>query len=225
MTTNVLDEFAKYLTERHINAAALLAKLNAGGRRADDKTLRDLYEASDLSANDFAEEVAAFYHLPRIALPQLVAAQSLTARFSRRFLRETLVFPYQGAGGSCRLVLADPTDEAAVRAAEIVLGKPVEIEIGSYEDIATVLTKRLGEDDEASADGEETANARADDDVESLRDLASGAPVVRAVNDLLERAMELRATDIHIEPFRTGLVVRMRVDGLQRCRRSMASPP
>ena len=40
--------------------------------------------------------------------------------------------------------------------------------------------------------------------------------MVRAVNDLLERAMELRATDIHIEPFRTGLVVRMRVDGLLR---------
>jgi general secretion pathway protein E len=216
MTTNVLDEFAKYLTAQHVNAASLLAKLNSGGRRADDKTLRDLYEASDLSANDFAEAVATFYRLPRIALPQLVAAQPLTARFSRRFLRETLVFPYQDSGGRCRLVLADPTDEAAVRAAEIVLGKPVEIEIGSYEDIATVLTKRLGEDDEASADGEEAANARADDDVESLRDLASGAPVVRAVNDLLERAMELRATDIHIEPFRTGLVVRMRVDGLLR---------
>ena len=216
MTTNVVDEFAKYLTERHINAAALLAKLNSGGRRSDDKTLRDLYEASDLSANDFAEEVAAFYRLPRVALQQLVAAQPLTAKFSRRFLRETLVFPYQGGAGSCRLVVADPTDEAAVRAAEIVLGKSVAIEIGSYEDIATVLTKRLGEDDEAATDAEEAVNARADDDVESLRDLASGAPVVRAVNDLLERAMELRATDIHIEPFRTGLVVRMRVDGLLR---------
>jgi general secretion pathway protein E len=40
--------------------------------------------------------------------------------------------------------------------------------------------------------------------------------VVRAVNDLLEKAMELRASDIHIEPFRNGLVVRMRVDGLLR---------
>ena len=40
--------------------------------------------------------------------------------------------------------------------------------------------------------------------------------MVRAVNDLLERALELRASDIHIEPFRTGLVVRMRVDGLLR---------
>ena len=46
--------------------------------------------------------------------------------------------------------------------------------------------------------------------------------MVRAVNDLLERAMELRATDIHIEPFRTGLVVRMRVDGLLR---AVPTPP
>src|ERR1043165_9796921 len=113
MTTNILDEFAKYLTERHINAAALLAKLNSGGRRIDDKTLRDLYDASDLSANDFAEEVAAFYRLPRVALAQLVAAQPLTGKFSRRFLRETLVFPYQGAGGRCRLVLAAPTHAEA----------------------------------------------------------------------------------------------------------------
>src|SRR4029077_1558509 len=51
---------------------------------------------------------------------------------------------------------------------------------------------------------------------DNLRDLASGAPVVRAVNDLLEKAMELRASDIHIEPFRTGLTVRMRIDGLLR---------
>ena len=71
-------------------------------------------------------------------------------------------------------------------------------------------------------DGGEAAEAAAgeathsDDDIDRLRDLASGAPVVRAFNDLLERAMELRASDIHIEPFRTGLTVRMRVDGLLR---------
>jgi general secretion pathway protein E len=39
---------------------------------------------------------------------------------------------------------------------------------------------------------------------------------VRAVNDLFEKALELRASDIHIEPFRTGLVVRLRIDGLLR---------
>jgi general secretion pathway protein E len=221
MSSNILDEFAQYLCDRQINSHTLLAKLNSAPRRNTDRTLKDLWEASDLSANDFAEEVARFHELPRAALPQLIAAAPLTAKFSRRFLRETMVFPYQHADGAPRLVVADPNDAAAVRAAEIVLGREVMLEVASFEDLATVLAQRLGDDDQDAADGSATST-RADDDVESLRDLASGAPVVRAVNELVERAMELRATDIHIEPFRTGLVVRMRVDGLLR---AVPSPP
>jgi len=193
-----------------------LSRLNSSGDRGGDKTLRDLWEMTDLSANDFADEVARFYRLPRVTLPQLLAVPSLAGRFSRRFLRETLVFPYEATDGGNRIAIADPNDMAAARAAEIVLGGRVGVEIASYEDIATILTERLGDDATPEAEAGEAALARADDDVESLRDLASGAPVVRAVNDLLEKAMELRATDIHIEPFRSGLVVRMRVDGLLR---------
>src|SRR5208283_3590976 len=88
-------------------------------------------------------------------------------------------------------------------------------EVASFEDIATVLGEQLGGEETATTESG-AAGARADDDIESLRDLASGAPVVRAVNDMIEKAMELRASDIHIEPFRNGLVVRMRVDGLLR---------
>ena len=116
-----------------------------------------------------------------------------------------------------RLAVADPTDAAVIRAAEIVLGGPVAIDVASFEDIATVLSERLAATEAATLEAAaDAALARGDDDVENLRDLASGAPVVRGVNDLLEKAVELRATDIHIEPFRNGLVVRMRVDGMLR---------
>ena len=125
------------------------------------------------------------------------------------------VFPYQSADGAMMLAVADPSDSAAVRAAAIVLGDEVNISIASFEDIETILNQRLVDEEVSSPEGGETAGAR-EDDIESLRDLASGAPVVRAVNDMLEKAVELRASDIHIEPFRTGLVVRMRVDGLLR---------
>src|SRR6202043_3704665 len=114
------------------------------------------------------------------------------------------------------LAIADPTDVSTLRAAEIVLGKSIDIAVASFEDIATVLAERLGEDELSRQDTNDIAPTEAEDDIESLRDLASGAPVVRAVNDLLEKALELRASDIHIEPFRNGLVVRMRVDGLLR---------
>jgi general secretion pathway protein E len=215
MIADNLGEFAKYLLDGNSITSDLASKLNSAGRVTKDVKLRDLWESSDLSANDFADEVARFYRLPRVTLPQLMSAAPLVARFSRRFLRETTVFPY-GIEGDFRLAVADPNDAATARAAEIVLGGPVAIEIGSFEDIGIALSERLGEDDTPSHDGGEAAIARADDDIESLRDLASGAPVVRAVNDLLEKAVELRASDIHIEPFRNGLVVRMRVDGLLR---------
>jgi general secretion pathway protein E len=216
MTANIWREFAEYLAGRNFIAGELLSKLGAPDARGGEKKLRDLWELTELSANDFADEVARFYGLPRVGLPQLIAASSAVARFSRRFLRETSVFPYEAADKSFRLVVADPNDVAAVRAAEIVLGGPVDVEIASFEDIATVLSERLGHDDTAGEGKEAALAGGGEDDIESLRDLASGAPVVRAVNDLLEKAMEMRATDIHIEPFRTGLTVRMRVDGLLR---------
>ena len=141
------------------------------------------------------------------------------------FFENPACFPVHSAAGATRLAVADPTDVAAVRAAEIVLGAPLQIAIASFEESPTVLAARL--EDKASATEEATLRvARADDDIENLRDLASGAPVVRAVNDLLERAIELRATDIHIEPFQTELIVRMRVDGLcAQCRRRPRALP
>jgi general secretion pathway protein E len=176
--------------------------------------LQRLCQLCETSSHEFADEVANFFELPRIELAGLMSASQLADSFSQRFLRESCIFPCAGEAGRARLVLADPTDTAAIRAAEIVLGGPLDLAVASFEDIATVLAARL---DEISARDAASAPAtRDEDDVESLRDLASGAPVVRAVNDLLERAVELRATDIHLEPFESGLTVRMRVDGLLR---------
>jgi general secretion pathway protein E len=215
MISVAVDDFAKYLATKN----CLLPEAQFGSPSSSpadaERSLRKLWESTELTATGFADEVARFYGLRRLALPQLVSASPLIERFSPRFLRDSSVFPFELPKGHYRLAVADPTDAAAVRAAEIVLGCPVTVEIASFEDIATVLGGHLGSEE---ATGGDTGVPRAggDDDIESLRDLASGAPVVRAVNDMLEKAAELRASDIHIEPFRNGLVVRMRVDGLLR---------
>jgi general secretion pathway protein E len=175
-----------------------------------------LWEATELSPNDFADEIARFYKLRRVTLQDVMQAPSLAASFSPRFLRETLVFPFRTPDDGVALAMADPADLAALRAAEIVLGPDIAVRIAAFDDLGTVLDQRLAEEGtEAKADADGFSQLR-EDDIESLRDLASGAPVVRAVNDLLEKAVELRASDIHIEPFTTGLVVRMRIDGLLR---------
>jgi len=214
---NPTTGFLRRLLEKNLVTADFARSYAAQDGAKRGFALRQLWEASDIPAQDFADEVAAFYELKRISLPQMVAAKTLAPRFSRRFLREAAVFPFEAGKGQYCLAVADPMDAGARKAAEIVLATPVELVVGSFEDIASALAERLGPEDERLAEGEAAgAPPSADESIESLRDLASGAPVVRAVNDLIEKAIELRASDIHIEPMRNGLNVRMRVDGLLR---------
>jgi general secretion pathway protein E len=214
MSQSSTEEFWRYLLEKYSAPATASGKTRGERPINGEITLRAVLESTEIPVGDFANEVARFWRRPRIQLPQLLAANGLVGRFSRRFLIESAVFPFDGEGGP-KLAMADPTDTAASRAAEIVLGGAVDVVVASFEDIATVLGERL-DDDEAESGAADAGPAHSDDDIESLRDLASGAPAVRALNDLFERAMELRASDIHVEPGRTGLVVRMRVDGLLR---------
>src|SRR4029079_15256964 len=121
-----------------------------------------------LSAADFADEVAAFYRLPRIDLPQLLAATPLTAPFSRRFLREMMVFPCTDRNGLKILAIADPSDHASIRAAELVLGGPVAVRVASFEDISTLLLDPRSAEPDSSA-GPDLPTYSDDDDIESLR--------------------------------------------------------
>ncbi|MEH2487062.1 GspE/PulE family protein [Bradyrhizobium sp. AZCC 2230] len=209
------DSFRQHLLEKYSLPPRAHVRVERSANPALTRPLREFWEATDLSAAEFADELSDYFALPRMSLPQLLTTTPRLEGFSRRFLRESTIFPFGAPDGGFRLAVADPSDTAAIRAAEIVFGTPVDVVVASYEDITTVLDQRTDADD-ANADQSTGRAGQSDDDIESLRDLASGAPVVRALNDLLERAVDLRASDIHVEPFRAGLVVRMRVDGLLR---------
>jgi general secretion pathway protein E len=214
------ETFRQHLLEKYSLPPKARARVENPASSTLARPLRELWEATDLSAAEFADEVSDYWGVVRLSLPQLLSSTPCLDGFSRRFLRESTIFPVRASNGGYRLAVADPSDTAAIRAAEIVFGAPVEVAVASFEDITTVLDQRV-EAGETAEEGTKGSTQQSDDDIESLRDLASGAPVVRALNDLLERAVELRASDIHIEPFRTGLVVRMRVDGLLR---AMSAP-
>ncbi|MBR1139780.1 MULTISPECIES: GspE/PulE family protein [Bradyrhizobium] len=203
MSGTLSTQFQAYLRQRHPQRS---------GEPAGDTQLA-LWDRFGLSAEAFAEEAVQFTGLDRASLRELMAAPPAVSEFSDRFLREVLGYPYRSSEGSANFAMADPTDQAVRRAAELVLGPDIIFKVASHEDIAVVLDQRLAAGEEADISPVQDLR---DDDIESLRDLASGAPVVRAVNDLIEKAVEMRASDIHIEPFSTGLVVRLRVDGLLR---------
>ena len=215
-----LPEFARAV----VRDGLLASDAKAAQTLEQAQSTRDLLERSGLTGGQLADALAAFHALPRIEFSAFTTAPSLCAKFSQRFLREALIFPFEAPGGVPAIACFDPWAEASIRAAEIVLGQVVTVYIASADDITTALTEYFAGADAAAmaAAGAERAGPAKDSDVESLRDLASGAPVVRAVNELFERAVDARATDLHFEPYRNGLSVRIRVDGLLR---TIPAPP
>src|SRR5260221_2051450 len=135
----------------HLRQSNHLTKTSGHGDPAEqggsDRRQGKLWELTDLSAGEFAEEAARFYGLERVALQDMLSALPRVASFSQRFLREMLVFPYQSADGTPVLAVADPTDMAARRAAEIVLGAGVAVKVASFEDLTVALNLRLGDED------------------------------------------------------------------------------
>jgi general secretion pathway protein E len=152
--------------------------------------------------------------LPRVDLERMRRGTSLVSDFSPTFLRESSFYPYRGEDGSIRLALADPSKQEAIDAILLALPGPVTLEVASPEDIEIALESEASKAEATERQNEEAALRH--EDVENLRDLASGAPVVQALDQIFDRAVALRATDIHIEPFKHELRVRVRVDGVLR---------
>ncbi len=180
---------------------------------------RDLWEAGALSGGELADAIARFHNLPRIHPDDIHYHQDLFNGLSQRFLRDAWMYPFL-SGERVALAVADPTHDEAISAVTVALGEPVELQVASYDEMA-VFFEQNGASTAMSGDAATEALAgehdvAVEESLERLQDLASGAPVVHAVDAMLEAAVNQSATDIHIEPSREGVRVRLRVDGVLR---------
>ena len=142
-------------------------------------------------------------------------------RLSYRFLRAAAALPVHLEGDVLSLAMADPLDTETRSAIGQRTGYRVDIYLASEANIVDQLDRLYGEDDSDRLI-ETLGEAIGDDDIEQLRDLASEVPVIRMVNLIISRAVESRASDIHIEPFEKELQLRYRVDGVLH---NMDPPP
>jgi general secretion pathway protein E len=144
----------------------------------------------------------------------LTAGRPLLDGLSLRYLREVGMYVYEDAAGTAHAVVASKQQLPLIATVAWTLQRDLTAGTAPLDDILSALA-RAGGGDLSEARPSPSAAARPEEDaVETLRDLASGAPIVRAVSEIIELALERRATDIHLEPVRGAFRVRIRVDGI-----------
>lgn len=129
------------------------------------------------------------------------------------FLQTNAVYPLRVEDGVLHVAMAVPQDAFVVKALHLTTGYSIQPHLALESDIEKALAEPVEEApdnaDDGFGDGSDSG-----DFVEHLKDLASEAPVIRLVNSIIGRVIDLRASDIHLEPFDDGLHVRYRVDGV-----------
>lgn len=198
----VLDDLSKHRAQR--------AQQQSGERF--DLVLTRLGLVSEA---DMATQLAGFLDLPLVEAGDLPEVPLLADRLQLPFLVSNRIIPVSESGEILLLAVADPFNTDSGASVGYLLGRPIKYGIMPAAEIERALERLYGRGDATVVGaGSPEPGQASEDDVRRLEDMASEAPVIRLVHDLVTRAVEAGASDIHIEPRVDSVRVRYRVDGV-----------
>lgn len=155
-------------------------------------------------AESLAEQVEVSVYVPD------PADEYLPVDISRLFHREHLFAMVKRADKNI-MVVSDPLDGDVLSTGELLYAGDFEVQVATETIMRNIVHEHYGLSSEAFED--ETLSTD-ESDIDKLKDMASEAPVIKYVNNLIDTAVKRRASDIHMEPFATGFYIRLRVDGI-----------
>jgi general secretion pathway protein E len=190
----------------------------------DDSLPQLLIKLGLCSDGDIAQTFAETSGLSRVLADQYPTESPLDDSISRRFLKFYHIAGLEADDNQVKVAVMDPENEYVLQALQLATGKRIALQVGQQSEIDAALEIQYGEG-KSQMDklvDDLTVEEFGNEDLEHLKDLASEAPVIKMVNFILQKAIENRASDVHIEPFEQSLKVRLRIDGVLQ---EIDSPP
>ena len=216
------DAFTTILVSEGLLSAEQLAEAlriaESSGKKVHEEVVRLGYAPGE----KVMKALAKAYRLKFVDLAGIEVPQEVVALLPESVARENTIFPVAESGSSLRVATCDPTDLDTQEKLRFILNRDIELALAPREQIVEAINRHYGLSDGESADSmlqeftdtaidftetavEQAANAKEEDN--------SDAPVVKLVNLIITEAVQLRASDIHIEPFEDRIRIRYRIDG------------
>jgi type IV pilus assembly protein PilB len=190
----------------------------SSGKKMQDEVVRLGYAPGERVMKALAKA----YRLKFVDLSKFEVPEEVIGLLPESVARENTIFPLAESGGTLRIATCDPTDMDAQEKLRFILNREIEMAIAPREQIVEAINRNYGLSDGESADSmlQEFTDTAIDftetaleQDAAAAEEDQSDAPVVKLVNLVITEAVQLRASDIHIEPFEDRVRIRYRIDG------------
>ena len=204
---------AAYLTQRGALDELAVHRAQRAQKQSGERFDLVLTRLGLLPDVEMARLLADFLGMPLAEAKDLPQVPLLTEHLELNFLASNRLIPLAEQGETIVVATADPFNTDPIAAIGFLLGRPVEARLMAGSIVERAIKEIYGRAGAVGAQ-EPAAGQASDEDVRRLEDMASEAPIIRLAHDLITRAVDLQASDIHVEPREDSLRVRYRLDGM-----------
>ncbi len=221
--------FISFLMEKGMVQKEDLEKVLPPNQPIGDVSVEEqLINAGLLTHERFRSAAEEFFGVPFASQEDFPKESVLFDHLSIQFMKESKFIPSRLTDNALTVIMSNPLDFYTVDAIRLATNYEVHVLAGRENEISEAIERSYGAGatsmEKIIEDTETVPEYRVEDEenVDHLRDMASEGPVIRLVNLIITRAIELRASDIHFEPFEDQFRVRYRIDGVLH---DVESPP
>jgi type IV pilus assembly protein PilB len=214
-------DFTDILVRRQILSPDQLEEAKGLQQQTGVKLQDALLKLEYATVEQIMTAVAEFHGLQFIDLAEVTIPPAVVELVPESVARENLVLPLSQDNGALKIIMSDPSDFDTVQKLQFILNKDIQPVLAAREQIIEAINRHYGQSETESVDSmlaEFTDTAIDFTETEATTSGAaaeeSDAPVVKLCNLIIQEAVSLRASDIHIEPFADRIRIRYRIDGV-----------
>ncbi|WP_208353078.1 GspE/PulE family protein [Pseudaestuariivita rosea] len=208
------DDFARLLIEAQVISPSVAQRALAASKETGTGVEKSLLELGLATETDIYRHMAQYMKVPLIDIKDVSVDLADQLALSQEFLSRVSIIPVEDTNDAIVLATSDPHGSEAMQSISFHLNRPVRAVLAAPSTIQAALSGP--EQDTTDVD------AASSTDVQKLQALANDGPIIKLVNDLVTKAVEMRASDIHIEAMEQDSRVRFRIDGRLQVERRIA---
>lgn len=216
------NDYTDILVRKKVLSAEQLGEARDLAMRTGVKLQDALIKSNYASPGEVMEALAEFHGMSFVDLSNVEIPKAVIELMPESVAREHVVLPFELEGQVLKVVTSDPSNYETLQKLQFILNKDIQPVLAVQEQIQEGINKNYGQSETESMDS--MINEFTGTQIDSTQidagggDLAnagdSDAPVVKLVNLIIQEAVGLRASDIHIEPFVDRVRIRYRIDGI-----------
>ncbi len=217
------EDFGDILVRLGIISRDQLNEAEQMAREQDVNIADCLVKLGYATGEDVMKAMAQFHGMEYVDLSELKIPEDVIELVPESVARENAALPLSHEDDALRVAVSDPFDIETIEKLRFILNRKVETSLAPRESILEAINRYYGQVEGESADSmlQEFTDTAIDFTETEDSDIAAteivdenSAPVVRLVQFMIQEAVQLRASDIHIEPFETKIRIRYRIDGV-----------